>query len=331
MTPRVGKLLRIAFSVLVMALVLEFAGGKEIWRTMRGVRPGWIVTAFALAGLDRIVIGQRWRLLLGGRGVRIGFLQLTRLQLSAGFLGSFLPTSVGVDAIRIASLCRLGHPGPRVIAATLVDRMSLVIGTLILGAAMLLLCSHSILPERFVVVILGLAVIALGGVATVLHPTVRHWCRIVVLNRVPLRFRQRLDETVAAMIGYRHQHRLMTAVGLLTVMAFVVRIVFVAAIARAVSAHVDFLDLATVVPILWIIVMLPITIGALGVQDAAFVALLSLVGVPPPLAAAMSLIEHAIARLGNFPGVLFMSEAMGGRRADAQRGGSPDAASSPCL
>lgn len=62
--------------------------------------------------------------------MRVGFLRLFPVQLAANFFGPFLPSSMGVDAVRIAALCRAGNPTALVVAATLVDRVSIVIATL---------------------------------------------------------------------------------------------------------------------------------------------------------------------------------------------------------
>jgi len=68
-------------------------------------------------------------------------------------------------------------------------------------------------------------------------------------------------------------------------------------------------DLLLIIPILWIIVMLPITIGGLGVQDAGYVALMALVGVSAPVAVGMSLLEHLISRAVSLPGA-FLIDSM---------------------
>ena len=308
LNPAVTRLLRVTVSVGLLALVIFLADWKEVWQTLRTVEIRWVVAAIALAALDRLIINQRWQLLLEARGVDIGFAKVVRIQLGANFLGTFLPTSIGVDAIRIAALCRAGEPAPAVIAATLVDRISLILATLLLGAVMLLFFAQSFIPRQITdEVVTGTAVIFAVG-AICLHKSVRRWVRLTLLPRVPERFRQTLHDIAEAALTYRHEYRAMGGVAALTLLAFVVRIYFVQALGFAVGANLSILKLAMVVPILWIIVMLPITIGGLGVQDAGYVALMALMGVPASLAVSMSLIEHLVARLGSLPGALFVGE-----------------------
>lgn len=77
---------------------------------------------------------------------------------------------------------------------------------------------------------------------------------------------------------------------------FFVRILFAKSIALSCGVNVPMLDLLLVIPILWILVMLPMTIGGFGVQEASYALLMGLVGVGPAVAVSMSLIEHVVAR-----------------------------------
>ncbi len=308
MSPATSKLLRLTVSIGLLALIIFLADWKEVWQVLRTVEIRWIIVAFVLAALDRLIINQRWQLLLEARGVDIGFAKVVRIQLGANFLGTFLPTSIGVDALRIAALCRAGEPAPAVIAATLVDRISLILATLLLGAVMLLFFAQSFIPKQVTdEVVAGTAFIFAVG-AICLHKSVRRWVRLALLPRVPERFRQTLHDVAEAALTYRHEYRAMAGLAALTLLAFVIRIYFVKALTLAVGADLPILTLAMIVPILWIIVMLPITVGGLGVQDAGYVALMTLMGVPASLAVGMSLMEHVVARLGSLPGVFFIGE-----------------------
>ncbi len=81
----------------------------------------------------------------------------------------------------------------------------------------------------------------------------------------------------------------------------------------AFGVDVGFADLLLVIPILWIIVMLPITIGGIGLQDAGYVAVMALIGVTPAIAVSMSIIEHVVTRAVSLPGALFLSDVAGNR------------------
>jgi len=305
---KMSKLLRILVSVGLLALVLTFANWKEVGHVLRSVDLFWLACTFVLAFGDRVVTNYRWQILLKARGVHTGFMKLFRVQLAANFLGSFLPSSVGVDAVRIAALCRSGEPAPAVIAATLVDRISLALATMLLGAAMLLFFTQAFIPDNVRHMVFAATVVVLAIGAFCLHKSVRRWVRLTLLPRVPERFRQTLHDVADAALTYRTEHGALIRLLLVTILTFVLRIYFAKTVAYAVGLDLSILKLLMVIPILWIIVMLPITVGGIGVQDAGYVALMAFLGVPAALAVSMSLIEHVVTRLASLPGVLFVNE-----------------------
>ena len=177
--------LRILVSIALLALVVFFADWKEVWQVLKEVQLNWVGVALLLAFVDRVLMNYRWQMLLAGRGIVPGFARLFRVQLAANFLGSFLPSSIGVDAVRIAALCRAGHPTAPVIAATLVDRVSIALASLVFGSFMVVLLAQSRIPDsisRFVYVMTAVGVVIC---AVCLHPAIRRmvrealmpWCR----------------------------------------------------------------------------------------------------------------------------------------------------------
>jgi uncharacterized protein (TIRG00374 family) len=268
----------------------------------------WVGYALAFAIVDRLIINYRWQVLLAGRGVRLGFVPLFRVQLAANFAGSFLPSSIGVDALRVAALCRSGEPTATVVAATLVDRISLVLASLVFGSIMVLVLAESRIPRDvsyFVFLVTGVGVL---GCAAMLHPAIRRFARLKLLPWVPERFRATIGAVAEASIAYRNDLPDLAKVVAATLILFFVRILFAKSLALACGVDVAMLDLLLVIPILWIMVMLPITIGGFGVQEASYVLLMSLIGIGPAIAVTMSLIEHVVSRVASLPGLLFMGD-----------------------
>lgn len=305
-----ARIVRIVLSVGLLALVVALADWREVWSVLRSVRLEWAAYALALAIADRLILNVRWRTLLAARGVMTGFVRLFRVQLAANFLGSFLPSSLGVDAVRIGALCRVGHPPAQVIAATLIDRISIALATLVLGSITVLALARARIPPQIAQFVWLMTAVALITFGACLHPSVRRWVRTKLLTRIPGRLRQMTADVAKAALAFRHDGRTAAWVAITTAAVFLVRILFAKCVAYSCGADLAFLDLLLVVPILWIIVMLPITIGGLGVQDAGYVVLMSLLGVSAPVAVSMSLVEHIVVRIATLPGALFIGDAI---------------------
>jgi uncharacterized protein (TIRG00374 family) len=299
-------LIRILVSAGLLALVIWLADWRAIGSVLKTVELKWVSVAFVMSAADRVILNFRWQILLAARGVLVRFLPLFRTLLAANFLGSFLPSSLGVDAVRITALCRAGQPTAQVIAATLVDRATMVIATLLFGSATILVLAQTRVPPHVARFVFGATILAVTVCAAALHPALRRSVRARLLPRVPERLRHVVSRVATASLAYRHDGRAMAWMTVTTAMAFAVRIVFAKAVALSCGVDVPIAGLVLVIPILWIIVMLPITIGGLGVQEAGYVAVMSLLGVSPAVAVSMSLIEHVVARAVALPGAFFI-------------------------
>ncbi len=303
------RLLRFLVSAVLLGLVLALADWREVLEVMRRVDLGWVGIALLLAICDRIVTNFRWRAFLTARGVDVGFMRLFRVQLLANFIGSFLPGFIGVDAVRIGALCRAGEPTAPVVAATLVDRFTIALATLLLGAATVLLLAGTRLPSHVVQFVLVLAAAGTATVMTGLHPGVRRWARSRILPWVPERLRHTVAEVGRASLAYRHQPALILRVVFLTAVLFFVRILFAKSLGHACGIDIGIAELLLVIPVLWVVVMVPITVGGIGVQDAGYVVLMGFIGIGAPVAISMSLVEHIVSRVASLPGAFFLAEA----------------------
>jgi uncharacterized membrane protein YbhN (UPF0104 family) len=255
-----------------------------------------------------LIINQRWQALLTALGIERGFWSLFRIQLAANFAGSFLPSSIGVDALRITALVRAGLPTAPVVAATLVDRFSLVLASLLFGSVMLLLLAGTRIPPDVAHIVFIVTAAAVIACALCLHPSVRRWTRERLLPFVPAALRNTAHAIAGAALAYRHRIGTIATVGALTLVLFFVRILFAKSLGLACGVDIGLLDLLVVIPLLWIVVMLPITVGSIGVQDASYVVLMGLIGVDPAIAVSMSLIEHVVSRAASLPGLLFVGD-----------------------
>jgi uncharacterized protein (TIRG00374 family) len=310
--------LRIAVALILLAVVITFADWAEIWGVLKTVDIAWILGALALAFADRLIINQRWQALLVALGIRRGFWSLFRIQLAANFAGSFLPSSLGVDALRITALVRAGLATAPVFAATLVDRFSLVLASLLFGSAMLLMLAGTKIPPDVAHVVFAVTAAGVLACAFCLYPPVRRWVRERLLPLVPAALRNTAHGIANAALAYRHRAGTVAVVVAITLALFFVRILFAKTLGLACGIDIRILDLLLVIPLLWIMVMLPITIGSIGIQEASYVVLMGLIGVDPAIAVSMSLIEHVVSRLASLPGLLFVGDFVGsGRKEEA--------------
>ena len=173
--PSAGTVVRLVVALGLTAFILWKSDPALVWGIAAGARPGPLLAAVLLVIVDRTLMAWRWLWLLvpfatspaePGRP-RVGLWAVLHVFFVSSFVGTFLPASVGADAVRATSLARMGVPMADAIASVFMDRVLGVLGVLAMGVAGLYLARD--LPDlgRAVnlSVLAALAVTALGCTA----------------------------------------------------------------------------------------------------------------------------------------------------------------------
>ena len=245
-----SRALRLGLSFGLLALVLWLAHWQSVVAVLRQVAGRWVLVAFLLGIADRLLLNYRWQILLAAGGVPVGFLRLFGIQLAANFFGAFLPSSMGVDAVRIAALCRAGEPAAPVVAATLVDRASIVIATFTFGSVAILTLAGERIPRDVERVVLYSTLALVMVVLAALHPRVRRWVRLALLPRIPVRWGRAISAIADASLAFRHEGGTLIAVAVLTAVLLMIRILFTKALTLACGVGIPITSLMLIIPIL---------------------------------------------------------------------------------
>jgi uncharacterized protein (TIRG00374 family) len=258
----------------LLTLLFRQTDGERLWQQIRHASPIWLVVALSLYFLMILVSAWRWGYLLAAQQVQVPLRTLVGSYLVATFFNNFLPSNIGGDVIRIRDTVE--GTGSKTVATliVLIDRAVGLVGLLIVAAVAASLTSRvdrtDVQPIEPALLWTGLAV-ALGAlgvsmvspstVTTLLHP-VRHLHREWVEERLTrmLRALTRLSAQPAAMI-----HCLAGAV-----VVQLVLVGFYAAIAESLSIPISWTHLAVIVPMSFVVQMLPVSVNGLGVREATF-------------------------------------------------------------
>lgn len=314
-----SRALRWVVSLALVVAVVWLADWRQVLAALAHVDPRWVVACVALVVVERTIVTGRWRTLLVAHDVHLGFLRLLRVQFGANFLGLFLPNAIGVDALRIAALHRLGVAGPVATAATLVERATQGATWLVAASVTIVLFAGTHVPLHLTQPILWItgALALLAGALAL--PGV--WRRLRAFGRrlVPARVSAVVGRVLDATAHYHGQHATGARVGAWTIAMFATRMSYTKCIALALGVDVPLELLLVIAPLIAVALMLPITIGGLGVLEVGYVALMAFVGVPPAVAVGMGVVDHLAARIGTLPGALFLGDLYERRARPRQR------------
>jgi uncharacterized membrane protein YbhN (UPF0104 family) len=289
--------LKAGVSVALLWLLFWRVDVVRLWSVARNASTPWLALALGLYLAIVLASVWRWGLLLKAQGINLPFRRLTSSFLVATFFNNFLPSNIGGDVIRIVDTAPAA--GSRTLATTvvLIDRGMGLLGLVLITAMGVTLGPRlAEVTGRF-----GPAVLwaGLGLAATIATPALlmpRGLARLLQPLRVlhPEWVGERLDRLTGALARFREAPGDLAGcfAGALFVQG--VLVVFYLAIAHSMHIPIGFAELAVIVPISFIVQMLPVSMNGFGVREATFGFYFSRLGLPLESALLVSFMGAAL-------------------------------------
>ncbi len=316
--PSLGGVLRVLVAVALTAGVLWKSNPSEVLAAAMDVDWRPIGVAVLLVLVDRALMAYRWLVLLrpfaGPDGPRLGVVM--RIFFVSTFIGTFLPATVGADAVRAVALSRHNVSGSGAVASVLMDRMLGVLSLLIMALVALSL-ARQLAFQPLVLASIALTAAACAVAAAMVFSNRAEELGRLIIARLPWnRARQGGFRLIEAMQGYAQRRGDLLNVLAGSVGVQVLRIVQAYFLGLALGIASPLTAYFAFIPLILIVMLLPVTINGLGTSQAAFVWFFAQAGVARPEAFALSILFVALGVVGNLPGGLLY--ATGGIAPDSR-------------
>lgn len=301
--PRPGVLARaarVAIAVGLTALLLWQSDPHAVWQAARAAHWRFILLACALVALDRVLMAYRWWALLGPVGRRPQMGTVMRIFFVSTFVGTFLPASIGGDAVRAYGLSKEGVGGVDAVASVLMDRLLGVVSILIVAIAGAMLARDLIDIRALFPAFALLIVLCAAALAVVFSP--RAAAAVARLLAILPCGREIGSKLLNAIQRYATSHLPMANVLMCSIAVQVLRVLQTYCLGLALGLAVPLGVYFALVPIILLIVLMPVTINGIGTTQAGFVWLFGRAGVASAPAFALSVLFLGIAVVGNLPG-----------------------------
>jgi glycosyltransferase 2 family protein len=297
--------LKLSVSILLLGVLFSRIDAGRLWSSARQASIAWLAVALGLYAINVGASIWRWHVLLDAQEVDVPARLLVSSFLVALFFNNFLPSNIGGDFFRIRDTAKIAKSKTVATTIVLTDRVLGVIA-LVLVAAIGASAAGSIHPAALPIWPVWLWAGFLAGAAasapavlvpdgfgrllrplTVIHP---EWVggRIEKVTTTLERFRQR-PAALARCFG-----------GALFVQ--VLMVIFYYAVATSLHLNVGFADLMVIVPISFVVQMLPVSVSGFGVREATFSFYFSRIGLPIEAALLTSLVGQALIMLCSLAG-----------------------------
>ena len=308
-----GWAVRILITVVGGGFLASKLNWAEFVQIIRGAEARWIVLAVLAYGGTVVVSIVRWHLLLEVAGAAVGWGRTTKLIFSGLFFNSVLPGVMGGDVMRAYWAAR-DAPQARAAAVVsiLLERVLGLTATVVVGAVLIIPrwtelnnhpVTHAGASAFLIVAALLLVILVLLG-----NPTSGRWLE----GNHGVGWRKVAGEGAQA-CHICLTHPVGAGVGLaLSILSQLLLVCLFFSVSRAVNLHANFWQLASVLPMVVMVTVLPITWNGLGVREAAFATFLGVFGVATAQSVAISLGGFAVILMWNLVGgVVYLLTGVG--------------------
>ena len=302
-------LLKIAISLALIAWAFSRVPLAEVGEQLASARPVYLVAALGAFILAILADGAKWHVLLRAQGFAVSRRTVIKFQFVGFFFNNFLPAAnLGGDLMRGYGLARATEQPAGAAVSVLLDRAigflaymsSAVVASVI---AVNVWGREELRPVQIVAVAAALA--SLAALGLLLSRRVR-----TVIGRVfawrPLSALGRPWQHVShALDAYSNRTGVFVVVFGIALAGLVCTVLVNWLVSQAMGGEMTLPMIFLFNPLIALVLILPISIGGLGVSQAAYPFFYGMAGVSPEHALAVSLLVQLIQLVASLPGGYF--------------------------
>ncbi|WP_028580366.1 lysylphosphatidylglycerol synthase transmembrane domain-containing protein [Desulfogranum japonicum] len=276
--PRISYWLKLCISLSILGIILTQIDWQTFLHTLRSGDIMLLSAAFLLLWVERGWAVVKWHFLLRTQGVAISWWTLFGIYNIGAFWGLFLPSSLSTDVVRGYYLSKNTRNMELSAASVVVDRMMGLFSLLFLCLVSIGVYSSKLQTSVIEHVVLSSLFFILLAVLVHLD-----WVSDVLEKKIPFFAQHSLGKKLISMhrafLQFKKFPRILLISFIFSLVLQFIRVITMYVTACAFGIDADIVTFFIVVPITVIVIMIPVSVGGLGVREGAFVSLFGLVGI----------------------------------------------------
>lgn len=309
LSERTKRWVSVTVRIVVTLALLGWLGRSIDFSTLKQllieVDAAWVTVACVAILVARFLIALRWKILLGAYGIHLPLWTLSKVIFISMFAGQFLPGVVGTDVVRGYKVAKTHGRAGTVALTLLLDRVIGIYAMSVVAVIGAVIGNLSEKPTGLLLVMLSfLAALMVGGAAGLfLVRRIRSlpWFRGTRAESLWTKITA-LATTGTNLVHHRPALAAVFAVSLGIVM---VRCLMFFSLYRAFGAPVPLDSLMVFIPMMFVAVLIPLSVGGLGIRETALVYLLRTIGIPAEVSVSVGLMFHFLQVVTSSPGIVF--------------------------
>lgn len=256
---------------------------------VKTANPLFLGLAVLLTLIQVLLQTYKWDVLLKLQGMEVHYTQLVKLQLKSAFYGSITPGRVGsfskIPHLKQITNYSLSICAPSVIIDRFLDMITVLVMAVI-GAGLILTSNTYVIYEVGILTF----ILIIGFFILLDKKLMKKFMNLFFKIFIIKKLKTFVDESFEDFYKNIPTKKHLIYPFILSVLAWVLTYSISYAIALAIHVQIPYLAFIFLFPIATIVGMIPITLAGIGTREVALIGLLSIYGVTPEQAIAISLL-----------------------------------------
>jgi len=294
-------------SIALIWYLLSITEFSAVIASLKSASPFWLLLSFITLIIGKIITSYRWQVLLKAQNIDIPLRFLIGSVFVGQFFNSFLPTTIGGDAMRAYDTAERSKQSTKSVVSVFADRLIGVFALALLAVFALGIgfvsgqdVSYYVIPVLLVFFLCGFGVLLIFNDR--LLKFLDQLLGYLKLKKIAVA----LEEAYQSFNILRKAPRVLLIALLASLVLQINVILFYYFIGVSLNLGVSILYFAMIVPVALIVLLIPFSINGIGIREGIFVYLLTGLGVDNQDAIALSWISFGLMLTqGIIGGVIF--------------------------
>lgn len=288
----------------------------QVIEILRHSHIGFLCVSLAVASLSIFINAMRWKILLAHYAYHYSFAALSKFAFISLFFNTYLPAGVVGDFVRVHILSVDGVDENdsgflnKIRTSVIVDRGIGLLGLFLLSLIGGFFCYRFLIKSKFTFAFFAIAFCVLSLLCILFSRRLQGRIKKCLSgnSKIITRIKAVFGNITEASLLYRNNYAVLVRAILLSIYSNLCVVIYFYLLAKSIHVQIPFLILLIFVPIIEFISAAPISIGGIGIRDAAVVMFFAAAGVPAPEALSISFLAFIIVLLtGGIGGILFLN------------------------
>jgi uncharacterized protein (TIRG00374 family) len=286
-------------AVFVVWIIFKTNWG-EMWMYLREVRVWHIALYVAVLILGMMICAYRWKKLAEFKGIKLSLWSFFKYYLTGTFINNFMPSFVAGDAYKAYAVSNPKKSYSEAASTVVMDRITGVIGLMILALVFSLMNLKFVMGNRLLVVLNLLVVLSLFS-----DIIIAKLKKITCFRKLVFRFApQKLVDFMREVYSYGNNPKILANSISWSVVFSMVGVAFLNYILFwALGIDIGILDYLSVIFLISIIASLPISINNIGLKEWAYITFFGFFGISSGALVAISVISRFLQMAVSFSAV----------------------------